>query len=742
MKYLSFILPLFLIGCGGGGGGGGPSTPGYTNIITQPINNYPYPEQPILIIDDNKTIVSPSPDSNNTLNSFINEEYLASNALFNINSYKAYEEGYTGLNTTIAIVDSGIDKNHFDLSSNIVNGISFVGEILVNDDVYYKPVYFDQLESIALLNSGSGYNSAPSISIVGDGTGATAEAILNQNGTIKEILLTNSGTGYSYANIIVNNEGTTGSGLSAFVYLGGDDNSGHGTFVAGLAGASKEQYDETTPYNNTIHGVAYNVNIMPIKVFTNDGKGFIPIVQEGIKYAYEQNVEVINLSLGTNYSYGITSSINKNVYLNALQNDSTFVIAAGNEGLSCMPVNGSIEGRCSFPAALPWISGYENLLTQEGGWIIVGSVDSNNLITSWTNKAGVTKSNYLVAPGENLISTDLNNSYSMGSGTSYSAPLVSGTVALMKEKYPHLTGNQISQILFQTATDLGAPGVDSIYGNGLLNIEQAFAPIGQLSITPTNSTPTTYVGGMVLGKSFGKLNLSSLNNTIALDSYGRDYQVNISNSVSTTDLDSFSFNDFYIFKEKNLLVGIDQVNERALIGFNLDTLSFLYSQTDDLYGSSSSGLFGLKNEKTHYFSLRDTFSFLGFNSGYELNYNIGTASPSSNSLIESIEPLEGYGYRVFLERDNIGVIYGEDSSIRRGNITFKIPTSRNLDGSLNYSNVNIDSYQKPQKEISIYKKFVADYFSLTTGITKKLNAERLAYDENEVLSYFKLNYIF
>ena len=52
----------------------------------------------------------------------------------------------------------------------------------------------------------------------------------------------------------------------------------------------------------------------------------------------------------------------------------------------------------------------------------------------------------------------------------------------MAQAFPNLTGKQIVSILFQTADDLGAAGVDSTYGNGRLNIQRAFAPIGTTSL--------------------------------------------------------------------------------------------------------------------------------------------------------------------------------------------------------------------------------------------------------------------
>ena len=59
------------------------------------------------------------------------------------------------------------------------------------------------------------------------------------------------------------------------------------------------------------------------------------------------------------------------------------------------------------------------------------------------------------------------------SGTSMAAPHVSGAVAVMKEKWPNLTGAQIVDLILSSATDLGASGTDEVYGVGLLNMAGA-----------------------------------------------------------------------------------------------------------------------------------------------------------------------------------------------------------------------------------------------------------------------------
>ena len=63
-------------------------------------------------------------------------------------------------------------------------------------------------------------------------------------------------------------------------------------------------------------------------------------------------------------------------------------------------------------------------------------------------------------------------------GTSYASPRVAGAAALVRHKFPNLASAQLKQVLLQTATDLGATGVDSTFGHGKLNIAGALSPQG------------------------------------------------------------------------------------------------------------------------------------------------------------------------------------------------------------------------------------------------------------------------
>lgn len=89
------------------------------------------------------------------------------------------------------------------------------------------------------------------------------------------------------------------------------------------------------------------------------------------------------------------------------------------------------------------------------------------------------------APGVNVRSADGPTGYGNKSGTSMAAPHVSGAVLLLKEAFPQLSGRQILNALYQTATDLGSVGEDNVFGRGLINLPAAF------SFLSTNHTPAS-----------------------------------------------------------------------------------------------------------------------------------------------------------------------------------------------------------------------------------------------------------
>ncbi|RZI80450.1 MAG: hypothetical protein EOP38_22420 [Rubrivivax sp.] len=271
---------------------------------------------------------------------------------------------------------------------------------------------------------------------------------------------------------------------------------GHGTHVAGIIGA---------PGNGTgMYGVAPGVTILPVKVF-NGSTAASTAIDSGLAYAMSKGARVINLSLGANGATG-DAGLRRVV----ASNSAVVVASAGNDGL----------------ANPGWPARYAKETWAAGTIIAVGAVDANNKLASFSNKAGDTAQFYLVAPGVNIISS-YSTGYAYMSGTSMAAPAVSGAAALVTGYWPYLKASQVAAILLNTADDLGAAGVDAVYGRGLLNVNKALAPIGSFTYkTATGVTTTIALTGKSVVSVQPKVTTPSAFaglSTEVFDEYGRNF---------------------------------------------------------------------------------------------------------------------------------------------------------------------------------------------------------------------------
>ncbi len=178
--------------------------------------------------------------------------------------------------------------------------------------------------------------------------------------------------------------------------------------------------------NYGVTGIAYDAKIMPVKVLSSSGSGSSSHVAYGIYYAVDNGANVINLSLGSNYS----NDMLKLAIEYASSKGVIVVMAAGNDG----------DSSPDYPAS------YAN----ESG-IAVGAVDRNNKIADFSNRSGTDEITYVTAPGVDTYSSVPGNQYASYSGTSMASPHVAGVVALMLSANPNLTDAQVRQFVTETA---------------------------------------------------------------------------------------------------------------------------------------------------------------------------------------------------------------------------------------------------------------------------------------------------
>lgn len=268
--------------------------------------------------------------------------------------------------------------------------------------------------------------------------------------------------------------------VNAYDFANGDntpnDDHGHGSHVSGVIGAIANN-------SEGIVGIAGNVKIMPLKVLDAGGSGTNEDVALAIRHAADNNADIINMSLGSN----VESAIVRDAVVYAYDEGVTIISSSGNgsnhwtDGEDADEYGGSTRSMSTM--------GYPAAFTEV---ISVGSVQYLNAeiyISDFSECSGEQEIDGnlqdvnldVVAPGSRIYSFISDGSIYSLSGTSMSSPHVAGLAAILKAKYSSLDNVQIREIINNTAidTDIIIPtysGVndDEIFGNGLINIKNAF----------------------------------------------------------------------------------------------------------------------------------------------------------------------------------------------------------------------------------------------------------------------------
>lgn len=226
-----------------------------------------------------------------------------------------------------------------------------------------------------------------------------------------------------------------------------DDNFGHGTHVAGIIAAKKN--------NAGIIGAAPNVELYAIKSLNNLGGGSTAQITKGVEWAIKNKIDILNLSI----SISINDRPLQLILDEASRQGMLIVSAAGNEG-----------GEDTA-----------NTITYPGKYSSVIAVGAtNNDLTKEANSSTGPEME-MAAPGLNVYSTfpiELDDQdyvvdgYRMLTGTSMAAPHVTGILAIYKEQHPGLSNYKLREIMQSTAKDLGKKGRDEIFGFGLVQYEK------------------------------------------------------------------------------------------------------------------------------------------------------------------------------------------------------------------------------------------------------------------------------
>ena len=366
------------------------------------------------------------------------------------------------------------------------------------------------------------------------------------------------------------------------VFPGAD--STHGTHTTGIAAGANV-------------GIAPGASILPVKVCSSTADSCDGI-DEGIVWASQHGANVISVSIGG----PVIAASDITAFQTAVANGSLLVVAGGNSG-NKDPSSGYLAGGALADGV-------------RGSMIVVGATGCNGPnpnvpincangglggIASFSQVPGnrceihegeryCLKDYFVMAPGVDIWSSVGNGGkktpdYGYLSGTSMATPYVSGVAAVIKGASPFLTNDEIADIIFNTTDDMGAAGIDPVYGRGEVDITKAMSPaglpasivvaktgtVGQVStIKGSPDAMASYASGAL---SVALRNSKLLTHAEVVDSFGRVFQANLTKASYNpgVDLSGYFFSNAFTSYSPFVFATASPIGNLVATGYTADT---------------------------------------------------------------------------------------------------------------------------------------------------------------------------
>jgi hypothetical protein len=475
---------------------------------------------------------------------------------------QAWARGITGKGVIIGIVDNGFDPTHSDIKKNVIS--------LTNTSAMKLAagVHGTQMASIA-AGSLDGWGTV--------GVAPDAKLVLFQAGSS-----------------ISSSTGLAGTGINMEAVL-------RGMTLAEQAGASVINLSLGSNFDPTFRATTVQVSPGIFRAPSNYNSVFTG---------------------GKSYLYG-NSMKDVASFANATSK-SVIVVASGNAGTKYAQVPAAFATQTDANGNL--LMGGRVLIVGnvvgdgKGGWTMnASSNQAGTLCNSFTgnvcNDKYYVKDFYVVAPGTGMmgavpdagrtaaaIKAGGTNGVGGVSGSSPAAAVVSGGVALLKQAWPQLSSAQMVQLVKTTATDMGAKGVDEVYGWGMVNFDKATQPQGLLTIANfkgyNTAIPLTASGVASSGSASLKTS-SVLQNVQGLDSYNRNYTLDMTKAVIANPVAAYRSSSSYLAMSP---AGYNEVsapvNENYSIKMMQSQTGIASEVTYSEQGASYSVQFGSMTEKS------------------------------------------------------------------------------------------------------------------------------------------------
>ncbi|MFX1345982.1 MAG: S8 family serine peptidase [Promethearchaeota archaeon] len=256
-----------------------------------------------------------------------------------------------------------------------------------------------------------------------------------------------------------------------------EDTEGHGTNCAGIIGAINNEIG--------IIGASPEVSLYIAQIYTWSTMDFITQLGSAIQWGIDNEVDVISMSLG----YFTNEIINYNVWADEVEEKCQ---AAYQAGITLCVASGNWNSWGDSITDIHYPAAFYDYVIPVGALYYDLTLVGSDTYNRWTISGYPEEEYYggscygydqgygVVTAGTQITSTDLDNGYYTGNGTSYACPLVAGVCALIlaaSSEIYQMTGSDrpeaVRECIYNTAIDLGASGWDQYYGNGMVDATKA-----------------------------------------------------------------------------------------------------------------------------------------------------------------------------------------------------------------------------------------------------------------------------
>jgi subtilisin family serine protease len=228
----------------------------------------------------------------------------------------------------------------------------------------------------------------------------------------------------------------------------GQDDNGHGTHVAGIVASRGNN-------RNGNAGICWSAKLVAVKFMNSRGKGSTSDAIEGIRYAVEKGLKIINCSFGSSSK----SSALHDAVDYAQSHNALLVVAAGNDGKN-------IDKSPVYPASFT-----------DSNILAVAASTSGDGLASFSNFGS--ESVDVAAPGDDIFSTYMGGGYKTLSGTSMAAPYAAGLAAMLRKQESDAHYGDLRYAIRHKVDKPPALNNRVAY-DGRLNAQKALAAIGSL----------------------------------------------------------------------------------------------------------------------------------------------------------------------------------------------------------------------------------------------------------------------